>query len=226
MLELRGVVVEGRLERCSFAARPGEVLGLVGASGSGKSSALAVAAGQVAARRGRVLYEDRDANAARLRAVVGLAGHDLDGPYDLDIDRWLKLWAELDGVSRAEFSAKAAAAAERFGLGGGALRVGALSRGAARRLALTRLWLRDPPVYLLDAPGEGLDGDGLRRLTAAVREVAAQGRTVLLADASPHLPTTLCDRAVCLADGGVAAEVGRSDPDFGQRVAASQGWAL
>jgi ABC-type multidrug transport system ATPase subunit len=226
MLELRGVVVEERLDRCSFAARPGEVLGLVGGSASGKSSALSVAAGLVPPRRGRVLLDERDANPARLRRAVGLAGHSLPGPHDIDGLGWLRLWAQLDGVPRAEFGARADAALERFGIRPGSEPVGVLSRGYQRRLNLIRLWLRDPPIYLLDAPGDGLDGDGLRRLTAAVREVAAQGRTVLLADASPHLPTSLCDRVVCLTAGAVTREAARADPDFGQHVAAAQGWAL
>ncbi len=226
MLELRGVVVEERLDRCSFAARPGEVLGLVGGSASGKSSALAVGAGQITPRRGRVLLDARDATSSRLRAAVGLAGHELPGPYDLDSAAWLRLWAQLDGVSRADFGARSEAVGELFGIPTGSDPVGRLSRGSRQRLNLARLWLRDPPVYLLDAPGDGLDGEGLRRLTAAVREVAAQGRTVLLADASPHLPTSLCDRVVCLAAGAVTREAARGDEDFGQQVAAAQGWAL
>ena len=226
MLELRGVVVEGRLDRCSFAARPGEVLGLVGATGSGKSTALAVGAGHLPVRRGRVLLDGRDARAGRLKAAVGLAGDGLEGPHDVEIAGWLRLWGELDGVPRAELAEGVGAVCDRFGLGELGRRVGTLSGGERRHLALARLWLRAPQVLLLDAPGDGLDGDGLRRLTTAVREAAADGRTVLIADAAPHLPTTLCDRAVCLAGGTVTAEVARADTDFGERVAASQGWAL
>ena len=218
------MVVEARLDRCSFAARPGEVLGLAGATGSGKTTALQIAAGQLPPRRGRVLIDERDASVARLRSTVGLCGHALEGPGDLDVAAWLCLWGELDGVPRGELAARTSAARERFAPGDGL--VATLSRGARRRLALARLWLRDPPVLLLDAPGEALDGDGLRRLTSAVREAAAAGRTVLLADASPHLCTTLCDRVVCLAAGAVVAEVSRGDADFAQRVAAAQGWAL
>lgn len=57
MLELGGLVVEGRLDQWSFAARLVRVLGLVGATGSGKSSALAVGAGLLPARSGRVLLD-------------------------------------------------------------------------------------------------------------------------------------------------------------------------
>jgi len=226
MLELRGVVLDARLDRCSFIARPGEVFGLVGGTGAGKSAALQVAAGRARPDRGRVLLDGRDARAPRLATQVGLAGHDIDGPEDLDVDAWLRLWAQLDGVSASAIPKGVADARERFGLPAGGRLVSDLSRGERRCLGLSRLWVRRPSVLLLDAPGEGLDGEGLRRLTSAIRQVVADGATVVIADVAPHLPTSLCDRVALMERGAVAAEVARGATDFGERVATAQGWSL
>lgn len=97
MIELVGVVVgdggERRLDRCSFAVRPGEVLGLVGGSGSGKSTALAVAAGALRPDRGRLVLDGRDVTRSRgrLRGATGLLPHAVPGPHDLTVDEWLML---------------------------------------------------------------------------------------------------------------------------------------
>ena len=227
MLELVGVVVsEGgvsRLDRCSFEVRAGEILGLVGGTGAGKSAALEVMAGLRAPQKGRVILNGKDVARAgrRLRSAAGLAAHECAGPADLSVGDWLKLWAGLDGAS----AQAAEAAAERFGLPDRKRLVGTLSFGQRLRLSLARLWGRAPKLYLLDAPEAGLDGEGLRRLTGAVREVAASGGTVVLTAAAPYLPSAICDRVICLREGAATAEASRGAPDFEARIAAAQGWS-
>lgn len=227
-----GVVVSdgrrNRLDRCGFAVRPGEVFGLVGGSGAGKSTALAVAAGVLQPSRGRVLLDGQDVTRSlhRVRAVAGLLSHELPGPYDLTVSEWLSLWTGLDGVRLSERRARTDAACERFRVVNRNTPVAQLSRGHRRRLALARLWARQPALYVLDQPGDGLDGEGLRCFTAAVRAVVAAGSTVILADAAPHLPASLCDRVGCIEKGAITAEVSRSEAEFGSRIAESQGWAV
>ncbi len=232
MIELVGVVVSdgrrNRLDRCSFAIRPGEIFGLVGGSGSGKSTALRVAAGALQPSRGRILLEGRDVTRTlnRLRSVSGLLTHDTPGPHDLSAGEWLNLWAGLDGVPGGGRRDRIGMACDRFQFKDMGTAVAHLSRGHRRRLSLARLWVSAPSLYILDQPGDVLDGEGLRCFTAAVREVVSGGATVVIADAAPHLPASLCDRVGCIENGAVSAEVNRSDADFGSRIAASQGWAV
>ncbi len=232
MIELVGVVVSdgrrNRLDRCGFTIRPGEIFGLVGGSGSGKSTALKVAAGALQPSRGRILLEGRDVTRSlnRVRSVAGLLTHDTPGPHDLSAAEWLSLWAGLDGVPAGGRRDRIGRACERFEFKDTGTRVAHLSRGQRRRLALIRLWVRAPSLYVLDQPGDVLDGEGLRCFTAAVRDVVSSGATVLIADAAPHLPASLCDRVGCLEKGVVTAEVNRADADFGSRIAASQGWSV
>lgn len=231
MIELVGVVVGlgggRRLDRCSFAVRPGEVVGLVGGTGSGKSTALMVAAGALKPDRGRLMLDGRDVTRSRskLRAVAGLLPHAMPGPFDLTVEEWLDLWASLDGVPAAERGVRIAAARDRFEVPPTRVPVGGLSHGMRRRLTLVRLWVRQPDVYLLDQPGDALDGHGLRMLTAAVRALAADGKAVVIADAAPHLAASLCDRAVCLEAGAAVMEAKRGEADFEQRIASAQGWS-
>ena len=232
MLELVGVVVTDggvtRLNRCSFTVRAGEILGLVGPTGSGKSAALEVGAGHRSPDRGRVLLDGRDVTRrpARLVSASALLGHRLPGPHDARVFRWLETWSQLDGVPRKERSTRIREALERVGLDGATDRsVADLSRGQSRRLGLARIWVRRPTLFLLDAPDDGLDGHGLRALSSMVRAVAADGATVVLSSASPHFPSVACDRAILMRDGAVESEVVRGDAEFKNRIAAVQGWA-
>lgn len=231
MLELIGVVVgeghAGRLERLSFEVRAGEILGLVGGTGAGKTAALQVAAGALAPQRGRLVLAGRDVTRApaKLRAMAALAGETLPGPFDVTVSAWLGFWARLDGVPAKEVATRIAAVTERFGLPAADRWVVGLSRGERRRLGLARAWLRAPRLFLLDAPGDGLDGDGLRRLTVAIRQAVAEGGTVVLADSAPHLPAAICDRVVCLAAGTATGEARRGTEDFEARIARAQGWS-
>ena len=232
MLELVGIVVTeagvDRLNRCSLLVRPGEVLGLVGPTGSGKSTALSVMAGAVAPDKGRISWEGRDLtrSAGKLRGLTGHIPHDLAGPPDLSVTEWLALWADLDAVSTATFREKAPGLLEQFGLARISRRpVASLSRGEARRLAWVRVWLRAPRLFLLDGPGDGVDGGGLRLFARAVKEASAAGASVVLTAVAPHVPTTLCDRVVVLVGGAVTQELSRGDAGFAAGVATAQGWA-
>lgn len=231
MLELIGVVVTeghfGRLERLGFELREGEVLGLVGGTGAGKTAALHVAAGLITPQRGRVVLDGRDVSrgGGKLRQVAGLVTEALPGPFDVTVAAWLAFWARLDAVPAKDVEARRAQVAQTFALPAADRLVCGLSRGERKRLALARLWLRFPRLLLLDAPGDGLDGQGLRDLTTAIREAAAAGRTVLLTASAPFLPEAVCDRVVCVAGGTATGEAKRGAEDFPARIARAQGWS-
>lgn len=231
MLELIGVVVteghHGRLERLGFEVREGEVLGLVGSTGAGKTAALHVAAGLLTPQRGRVLLDGRDVarGTGKLRAAAGLVAEQLAGPFDLSVGGWLAFWARLDGVPAKEVAARMASVTRTFSLPAADRLVVGLSRGERRRLGLARLWLRNPRLLLLDAPSDDLDGQGLRDLTAAIRQAASDGRTVILSGSSPFLAAAVCDRVVCMAAGAATGEARRGAEDFEARIARAQGWS-
>jgi ATP-binding cassette subfamily C protein CydC len=87
-----------------------------------------------------------------------------------------------------------------------------LSAGQARRLALARLLLLDPPLWLLDEPSEALDGETARDLLARLH-ACARGRTVLIAT---HIrrEADLADRILVMRNGHMVADIARGTTEF------------
>ena len=155
----------GRLlfEDLSFALLPGEALRLAGPNGSGKSSLIRLAAGLLTPAGGTITRT----------APVALA----DDAIALDRDRTLgdalAWWGKGPGLL---------AALEAFALNGlAAVPVRLLSTGQLRRARLARVMASPAPLWLLDEPLNGLDDDGMARLTHAIAAHRASGGAVLAA---------------------------------------------
>ncbi|MBX5159128.1 MULTISPECIES: amino acid ABC transporter ATP-binding/permease protein [unclassified Rhizobium] len=188
------------LEGIGLVLRQGEHLAVVGSSGAGKSSLLALLSGELPAKTGSVaamtttlltqrteLFEDS------LRGNLTLANPEAGEARLLDVLAAAGLLADVEAMPRGIDTS----------LGEGGL---GLSGGQSRRLALARLFLRDTPLWLLDEPTEGLDGatarDVLQRLSAM-----AAGRSLVIAT---HIrrEAVIADR-IAVIEGGRILEVSR-----------------
>ena len=168
----------------------GEVHALIGGNGSGKTTLLRVLAGVEAPQRGRV--ENRSQAQALLPQDPKLLM-----ACDTVADE-LAEWQDACGYSPADISA----AAERFGLDA-VLHTHPfdVSGGQLQQLALAKLLLAGPDLLLLDEPTKGLDAASRRLLARTVRELAADGCTVLLATHDLAFVQAAADAASMLFDG-------------------------
>ncbi|PRD45625.1 thiol reductant ABC exporter subunit CydC [Phyllobacterium phragmitis] len=194
----------------SLDLRSGEKLALVGTSGAGKSTTLAVLAGEIAPRSGTVeamaatlLTQRTELFQDSVRENLRLANAAADDAA---------LWQALEDAGLAQtIAAMPDGLDARLGEGG----LG-LSGGQSRRLALARLFLRDTPLWLLDEPTEGLDaataGDVLRRL-----ERKAVGRTLVIATHTQR-EAVLADRVIVLDRGRIVETAGKAEPGFARIV--------
>jgi len=214
-VRLEGVTVGGRkgpvLDRVSLTIAPGQVLGLTGVSGAGKSTVLDLLLGWRQPDRGRVTVDGVDLaevdRAAWLRWVAWVPQRPV--LVQGTIADNLRLAAPDAGAPR--LAAAAAAAALELPLGTPVHERGhGLSSGQQRRVALARALLADRPLLLLDEPTEGLD-TGTEAALLRTLPAALAGRTAVVVS---HRPVVLglCDRVVALAgsaDGG--ADPGNPD---------------
>lgn len=175
--------------------QPGQIVALVGASGSGKSSLLHLLLGLAPLTDGEV-----EVGEARLGACGGFAGqvawagqHPLVVPGTLADN--IALADRTASVERLTLACRAAGLTPDLDRpiderGGG------LSGGERRRLGLARAFLKRAPILLLDEPTANLDAEAEAAMLGAIRE-AAKGRTTLIATHSPAV-AALADRVVRL----------------------------
>jgi ABC-2 type transport system ATP-binding protein len=162
----------------SFDAPGGQVTGFLGANGAGKTTTLRMAVGLIRPTAGRTLFDGQPyTELAQPRRVVGAvleatAAH----PGRRGRDH-LRILAGSAGISRSRVEevldlVSLTDAADR--------RVGTYSLGMRQRLALAGALLGDPAVLVLDEPANGLDPAGMSWLRGLLRELAGQGRAVVL----------------------------------------------
>lgn len=178
---------------------PGEVLGLIGPNGGGKSTLLLLLAGLVRPDAGDVRVLGRPAHALA-REVAGTVGLITASPGlypSLTVRENLAFFAGLYG--RALDPALLGPLTERLDLAGQLdVRAGALSSGQQQKVSLVRALLLEPSVLLFDEPTANLDPLAASVLHRELRRLAASGRAVVLCTHDLHAAEPVCDRVAVL----------------------------
>jgi ABC-2 type transport system ATP-binding protein len=207
VVEVRGLAkAYGRVravDGVDLTVRRGEVYGFLGPNGAGKTTTLRMLLGLVAPSAGSVRVLGRRPGAPGALARVGAL---VEGPafYPYLSGREnLRVVARYAGAPTSSVATAletvdlAARAGDRFGT---------YSMGMRQRLGVAAALLKDPDLVVLDEPTNGLDPAGMRDMRALVRDLGAQGRTVVL---SSHLlgeVQQVCDRVAVIDRGRVVAE--------------------
>ena len=192
----------------SFAVERGEVLGLLGANGAGKTTALRILSGYLAPSSGaaRIAGLDVGADSLRARAQVGYLPEQVPLPPELRVVEYLRYRAELKGVAPREQQAALDLVLQAARLGDVARRIiGQLSKGYRQRVGLADALLGDPPVLLLDEPTDGLDPHQRREALDGIAALARDRAVILSTHVLPEVES-ICHRLVILARGRVQAQ--------------------
>ena len=192
------------LDGVSLQTAEGEIFGLLGHNGAGKSTMIRILTGRAKPTSGqaRVLGHDVPRDLEAVRGQINLVGETPNLYLRATARENLELFCTLYGLPRT----RAAAALEQVRLSDVAARkVKTFSTGMTQRLLLARALLNDPRVLFLDEPTRGLDPRSARDLHDIVRALAARGSTIFLTTHDMHEADELCDRVAFLADGRIAA---------------------
>jgi len=194
----------------SFEVHRGEVFGLLGSNGAGKSTTIKMLCGLLKPTRGSVSVAGVDLARKPLQAKAML-GYLPENPvlYDrLTGMEMLELVGALRKLSPRLLRQRAKYYSEALGLGGQMQsEVGTYSKGMRQKLAIAMTLVHDPEVVLLDEPAAGLDPRYTRLLKEWVRNISQGGHTVLLSTHITEMAASLCDR-IAVIDHGRLLSVG------------------
>ncbi len=208
------------LDAVSFTAEEGQILGLFGPDGAGKTTCFHCLSGFLAPDSGRVIFDGREitgdpphrvaqAGLARTFQVVkpfkGLTAAQ-NVAVALGRRRYEGLAAALGTWRDAATRRRATALLERVGLAGQADRpAGLLPLGMQRRLEVARALALDPRLVLLDDPFGGLSSEEAHALSELIASLRAEGLSAVLVEREMHTAMPLADRVVVLDHGALIA---------------------
>lgn len=187
----------------SLELRRGEVLGLLGHNGAGKSTTLQMLTGALPPGSGSVTICDFDMMEQPLlaKSCIGFLPEHPPLYKDMRVDDYLLYAARLHLLPREHLAEALAQAKRRCGLDDcGSKVIGKLSKGFQQRVGIAQAIIHNPPVVVLDEPTVGLDPAQIRDIRALIRELGDCSSVIL----STHLLNeveNLCDRVVILQQG-------------------------
>jgi ABC-2 type transport system ATP-binding protein len=192
----------------SFSVKEGEVFGLLGANGAGKSTTFRMLCGLLPASAGtlRVAGKDLRRAPAEARAHIGYMAQRFSLYGDLSVTENLSFFSRAYGLSGTTQSDRVAWALEEFELGPYADMTSAqLPLGYKQRLALAAALMHRPRILFLDEPTSGVDPLARREFWARIARLADEGVTILV---TTHFmeEAEYCDRVVIMAEGAILAE--------------------
>ncbi len=193
----------------SIQIRTGEIFGLLGHNGAGKTTAVRTLAGLLRPTAGwaRVNGLDPQEQGPQLRKTIGVSTESPAVDERMTGEATLAFFAELYDLPPAAIPERIGRLLERFDLvEAGKRRVGEYSKGMRQRLALARALLHDPAVLFFDEPTSGLDPVATRQTNEGIIEMTrGQGKTVILCTHNLTQAQQLCDRVAVLEHGRVIA---------------------
>lgn len=195
------------VDSLSFEVARGEVFGLLGPNGSGKTTTVNMISGLLPPTAGSIRVLGRDiADARRIRAQLGMVPQETALYEELSAEANLRFHADLFDVPRSQVQARVDAVLDLVELADRRRsRVSTFSGGMKRRLALARALVHEPDLFYLDEPTLGVDVQSRRALWDHILELKSSGKTVLISTNYLEEANVLCDRLAIVDHGKLVA---------------------
>lgn len=197
------------VERVSFRVSPGEIVGLLGANGAGKTTVIKMLTGilRPSGGTGRVAGADMRTGAAAIKERIGYVSQTFSLYLDLSVTENIRLYAGIYGLTATETRSRAQWVIEMAGLAGReADRPASLPMGLRQRLALGCALVHRPQVLFLDEPTSGVDPVGRRQFWDILFRLAREDGVAILVTTHHMSEAEHCDRLALMYAGRIVAD--------------------
>ncbi|WP_241997134.1 ABC transporter ATP-binding protein [Halorubrum sp. SD626R] len=189
----------------TFSVGEGEVFGIVGPNGAGKTTTLKVLSGLVEPTDGDVTVAGFDSDDPEMRRRLGFLPEESPLYEEMTPRSYLRFFADLYDVPGDVADERIGSALDRLQLDHRERRLGDMSKGMKRKVAIARSLVNDPDVLVYDEPASGLDPVTTDSVLQFTRELREAGKTVVFSAHNLYHVESVCDRVVVMNEGRIVA---------------------
>lgn len=196
------------LKNINFEVKQGEIVGLLGANGAGKSTTIKILTGYLHPDSGRVQVDGLDVveNPQAVQARLGYLPENTPLYPDLSVQAYLKLIADMRNIPTEQQAKLISNAIISTNLQDHRARpIGHLSKGLRQRVGLAQAILHQPKLLILDEPTIGLDPTQILEIRHLIRRLAEHSTILFSSHILPEVQA-LCDRVIILMNGEIKAD--------------------
>jgi ABC-2 type transport system ATP-binding protein len=202
------------VDQLSFNVEKGEIFGIVGPNGAGKTTTLKMLSGLVRPTAGSIRINgiDMSVDPVRIKSFLGFLPEESPLYEGMYVEDYLLFFGELYDVKKHIARQRINSLLNDLSLNAAGKRIGDLSNGMRRKVAIARSLINDPQLIIYDEPGSGLDPMTSRFITEYIRSLKERGKTVIFSAHNLYQMESLCDRILIIKDGkqvtlGSAAQI-------------------
>ena len=191
------------LDGVSFELRDDEILGVIGHNGAGKTTLLKIMTGLVPPTRGSLSINGIDVveDPVGLKKILGYLPEESHLYETMTVRSYLTFFGEIYGMAEGAIREKTDALLGTLSLEAGEKKIGELSKGMKRKVAIARSLLHDPAILIYDEPSSGLDPMTSRTIIEFLKDLRKQRKTIVFSAHNLHQVEEVCDRVMILRRG-------------------------
>ena len=210
------------VEGLSFQVRRGEIVGLLGPNGSGKTTTMRILTGYMPPTSGNARIAGNDVVSASLdaRRHIGYLPETVPLYLDMEVEEYLGYMGALRGMDRERIKRRTTEVIDRVRVGDYRhTHIGKLSKGYRQRVGLAQAILHEPDVLILDEPTIGIDPIQVVETRRLIRELGKEHTLLLSTHILPEV-SAVCERVLIIHDGTLVAE--DTPANLSQRLRATE----
>lgn len=195
------------LKGISFELQEGEIFGVIGHNGAGKTTLLKMMAGLVKPTSGELFINGVDVvrDPGTLKAGLGYLPEESRVYETMTVPDYLRFFGELYGLDLQTIRSRQETLLSALSLEAEGKKIGELSKGMRRKVAIARSLIHDPDLLIYDEPTSGLDPMTSRYISDYLRSLRDQQKTIVMSAHNLFQVEALCDHVMILRRGEIVA---------------------
>lgn len=193
------------VEDCSFTVEEGEVFGIVGPNGAGKTTTLKMLSGLLEPTSGSAQVAGLPSTVPEMREHIGFLPEESPLYENMTGVSYLKFFADLYDVPSETASERIHQTLDALGLEHRTRKIGDMSKGMTRKVAIARSLVNDPEVLIYDEPASGLDPLTTNYVLDFTEGLRDEGKTIIFSAHNLFHVEDVCDRVAIMNNGEIVA---------------------